>query len=78
MYRLGYSTSKQNSPVWLASIESKWLAFAPTNWFVFTGASFALFASGGGEPWNPYGQDVGFSQSSEEYYEENIPDYDVW
>lgn len=38
---------------------------------------FALFASGNGEPW-PYDapQDVGFAEVVEEYFEEEIPDYD--
>lgn len=62
----------------MTSIESKWLAFAPSGYFVFTGASFAIFASGGGEPWYPSGQEVEFSSVVEEYYEENIPDYDEW
>jgi hypothetical protein len=62
---------------WLASIESKWLAFAPPGWFVFSGASFAVFASGGGEPWFGAPQ-VGFSKVWEEYFGEDIPDYDLW
>lgn len=45
---------------------------------MFSGASFALFASGGGEPWPYDGAEVGFTRVEEEFYEENIPDYDDW
>ena len=40
---------------------------------------FGLFASGNGEPW-PYDAQspVGFAEVNEEYYVENIPDYDNW
>lgn len=62
----------------MAEIASSWLAFAPANWFVFTGASFALFASGNGNPWPYDAPAVGFKEIEESYHEENIPDYDVW
>lgn len=58
----------------MTSIESSWLAFAPPGWFVFTGASFALFASGNGEPWPYDSQEVGFLKVEETYgqdYREN-------
>ncbi|KAJ8113978.1 hypothetical protein OPT61_g4034 [Boeremia exigua] len=58
----------------VASIDSSWLAFAPSGWFVFTGASFALFASGNGEPWPYDSPDVGFLKVEETYgldYREN-------
>lgn len=77
-YQLGYSTVSYPEPTWLASVASSWLGFAPANYFVFSGPSFALFASGGGDPWPFDAPDVGFTEVSEEFYEENIPDYDVW
>lgn len=61
-------------PTWLASIQSLWQAFTPTNWFVFEGNSFALFASGNGEPWPFDGPEVGFAEVMEECYEEDIPE----
>ena len=63
---------------WVSSIESKWLAFAPQGWFVFEGASFALFASRNGRPWSVGAPEVGFRSVTEEYFEEDIPDYDRW
>jgi hypothetical protein len=62
----------------MASLSSSWLAFAPANYFVFEGASFALFASGNGEPWPFDGPDVGFGNVAETYYDEGNKDYDVW
>jgi hypothetical protein len=62
----------------MAEIASSWLAFAPANWFVFSGASFALFASGNGNPWPYNAPKVGFKEVNEVYYNENIPDHDVW
>ncbi|GMG09097.1 unnamed protein product [Aspergillus oryzae var. brunneus] len=76
-YRFGYGVA--NSSVnWVSSIESKWLAFAPQGWFVFEGASFALFASRNGRPWSAGAPEVGFRSVTEEYFEEDIPDYDRW
>ncbi|KAJ1715250.1 beta-xylosidase [Aspergillus flavus] len=76
-YRFGYGVA--NSSVnWVSSIESKWLAFAPQGWFVFEGAGFALFASGNGRPWSVGAPEVGFRSVTEEYFEEDIPDYDRW
>ncbi|KPM43749.1 hypothetical protein AK830_g2751 [Neonectria ditissima] len=76
-YRLGYSFGS-DQPTYVTSIASKWQAFAPPNWFVFSGASFALFATGGGEPWPGNGPEVGFERVWENYHEEDIPDYDRW
>jgi hypothetical protein len=61
----------------MADIASSWLAFAPANWFVFEGASFALFASGNGNPWPFNAPAVGFKEVSEVYFDEGIPDHDV-
>ncbi|PKX89858.1 beta-xylosidase [Aspergillus novofumigatus IBT 16806] len=77
-YTFGYSLGPDESITWLASLSSSWLAFAPTGWFVFEGASFALFATGTGQPWPPHAPEVGFSQVTESYYDEDIPDYDRW
>ena len=77
-YQLGYSLGPQSRPEYVAEIASTWQAFAPANYFVFSGASFAIFASGLGEPWPYGGPVVGFKKVTETYYEENIPDYDVW
>lgn len=76
-YSLGYDIGG-NEVTWLDELPSQWLAWAPSGFFVFSGASWAIFASGGGEPWAPTGGTVGFAKVREEYYEENIPDYDVW
>ncbi|KAH6694989.1 glycosyl hydrolase [Leptodontidium sp. MPI-SDFR-AT-0119] len=76
-YSLGYSIGSK-AAVWMAEIASSWLAFAPANWFVFSGASFALFASGNGNPWPYNAPKVGFKEVNEVYYDENIPDHDVW
>lgn len=54
------------------------IAFPPEGWFVFSGASLAIFASGGGEPWGAKSPEVGFTKVKEVYYEEEIPDYDRW
>lgn len=62
----------------MTSLSSSWLAFAPPGWFVFEGASFAIFASGNGNPWPPSAPEVGFEKIREDYYDENIPDYDIW
>jgi hypothetical protein len=62
----------------MAEIESSWLAFAPIGFFVFEGASFALFASGNGNPWPFDAPVVGFKEVNEVYFDENIPDHDVW
>ncbi|KAL2204684.1 hypothetical protein CC79DRAFT_1309654 [Sarocladium strictum] len=75
-YSLGYSLG-DDSVEWLQPFSSSWLAFAPPGYFVFSGASFALFASGGGEPWGFESPDVGFTRVEEVYFEENIPDYDI-
>lgn len=81
-YYLGYSiteaSSGQSAITWLDEIDSSWLAFAPPGWFVFEGAAFALFASGNGNPWPYDAPEVGFTDYLEEYYEEDIPDYDRW
>lgn len=77
-YSLGYSFGKNGTPHWLANISSSWLAFAPADWFVFEGASFALFATGTGQPWPPRAPEVGFARVTEIYYKEDIPDYDRW
>lgn len=77
VYSLGYTLGNEE-PHWMAELSSSWLAFAPANFFVFEGASFALFASGGGNPWPFDGPEVGFSEVREIYFDENIPDYDVW
>lgn len=61
----------------MADIASSWLAFAPANWFVFEGASFALFASGNGNPWPFNAPTVGFKEASEVYFDEDILDHDV-
>jgi hypothetical protein len=75
-YSLGYSL-RGDSVEWLQTFSSSWLAFAPPGYFVFSGASFALFASGGGEPWGFDSLEVGFRRIKEVYFEENIPDYDT-
>lgn len=62
----------------MSDLSSSWLAWAPTNYFVFSGVSWAIFASGGGEPWTSSGAKVGFASIREDYFEENIPDYDIW
>lgn len=62
----------------MAEVESRWQAFAPAGWFVFTGMSFALFATGEGEPWPFDGPEVGFARVEERYFEEDVPDYDFW
>lgn len=68
-----------NAPVtWIAEIASSWLDFAPANYFVFEGASFALFASGNGNPWPLHAPEVGFGEVKEVYFDENIPDHDIW
>ncbi|KAK9583548.1 hypothetical protein V6Z92_007685 [Aspergillus fumigatus] len=77
-YKLGYSFGSDETITWLASLSSSWLAFAPSGWFVFEGASFALFATGTGQPWPPHAPEVGFSQVTETYYDEDIPNYDQW
>lgn len=76
-YSLGFSLGDAEV-TWLEHFSSHWMAFAHPEYFVFTGASFALFASGGGEPWGVGSSDVGFTQVEEQYFEENIPDYDTW
>lgn len=76
-YSFGYSHG-HGAPHWLAELSSSWLAFAPEDYLVFTGASFALFASGGGEPWGYESPEVGFRSVREEHYGENMPNYDVW
>lgn len=40
--------------------------------------SFALLATGTGQPWPPHAPEVGFSMVTETYYEENVPDCDKW
>ncbi|KAI0144752.1 glycosyl hydrolase [Pestalotiopsis sp. NC0098] len=76
-YSLGY-TMGNNTAIWVDEVPSSWLAWAPSGFYVFSGASWAIFATGGGEPWAPTGATVGFTKVREEYFEENIPDYDVW
>ncbi|KAK6087315.1 beta-xylosidase [Seiridium cupressi] len=76
-YSLGYALG-QSATIWVAELSSSWMAWAPTGYYVFSGASWAIFASGGGEPWTSQGATVGFKEIREEYYEENIPDFDVW
>jgi hypothetical protein len=77
-YAFGYSFASDETINWLVSLPSSWLAFAPSGWFVFEGASFALFATGTGQPWPPHAPEVGFSQVTETYHDEDIPDYDRW
>lgn len=62
----------------MQSISSPWLAFAPANYFVFSGATFALFASGNGEPWPFDAPEVGFTKVVETYFDEGNKDYDAW
>ncbi|CZR65746.1 probable xylan 1,4-beta-xylosidase [Phialocephala subalpina] len=76
-YTFGFTIGSEPT-VWMANIASSWLAFAPANWFVFEGASFALFASGNGNPWSFDAPAVGFKEVNEVYFEEGIPDHDVW
>lgn len=76
-YALGFSIGNA-SVHWMSEISSSWLAFAPSNYFVFEGASFALFASGNGNPWPFDAPKVGFKEVNEVYFDENIPDYDRW
>jgi hypothetical protein len=61
----------------VGSIESKWLSFAPPGWFVFGGASFALFASGNGEPWPFDGPEVSFLRVQETYGQDYRQDYQI-
>ncbi|KAB5575338.1 glycosyl hydrolase [Coniochaeta sp. 2T2.1] len=75
-YALGYSFDDDREPRYVAEIESRWQAFAPAGWFVFTGNSFALFATGDGEPWPRDAPEVGFSQVRETYYADEVGDYD--
>lgn len=63
---------------WVEEVPSSWLAYPPEGWFVFTGASLAIFASGMGEPWGKNSPEVGFVKVEEVYFQEDIPDYDVW
>ncbi|KAI9150888.1 Non-reducing end alpha-L-arabinofuranosidase [Paramyrothecium foliicola] len=77
-YQLGYSVKRQNKISYIAELDSGWQAFGPPGWFVFGGSSFALFATGLGEPWPHDAPKVGFKRVTETYFEENIPDYDVW
>ncbi|KAL7946944.1 glycoside hydrolase family 43 protein [Trichoderma barbatum] len=77
-YQFGYSFGNSKQPNYIAEIASSWQAFAPANFFVFSGASFAIFATGLGEPWPYDGPVVGFKRVTETYYEENIPDHDIW
>lgn len=67
-----------STAIWVDEVPSSWLAWAPSGFYVFSGASWAIFATGGGEPWAPPGATVGFTKVREEYFEEDIPDYDVW
>ncbi|KAK1491385.1 beta-xylosidase [Colletotrichum cuscutae] len=76
-YHLGYSIG-DGEPTYVAEIDSRWQAFAPAGYYVFTGASFALFATGEGEPWPFDGPKVGFTRVEERYHEEDIGDYDRW
>ncbi|OBT88545.1 hypothetical protein VE02_03963 [Pseudogymnoascus sp. 03VT05] len=76
-YSLGFQFGV-DPVVWMSDISSSWLAFAPKDFFVFEGASFALFASGNGNPWPFDAPSVGFKEVNEVYFDENIPDYDIW
>jgi hypothetical protein len=76
-YYLGYSFGKKE-PVYVSEIGSEWLAFAPLSYPTFTGAMFALFATGDGEPWPYNAPDVGFTRVTETYFKEDIGDYDRW
>jgi hypothetical protein len=76
-YHLGYSVAG-DKPTYVTTIASSWQAFPPPGWFVFSGASFALFATGEGEPWPYDAPEVGFEKVWETYYEEDIPDFDRW
>ncbi|KAI8680804.1 hypothetical protein LRP88_04421 [Fusarium phalaenopsidis] len=76
-YHLGYSVAG-DKPTYVTTIASSWQAFPPPGWFVFSGASFALFATGEGEPWPYDAPEVGFEKVWETYSEEDIPDFDRW
>ncbi|KZL71894.1 beta-xylosidase (glycosyl hydrolase family 43 protein) [Colletotrichum tofieldiae] len=77
VYRLEYSFGG-GEPTYVAEVDSRWQAFAPAGYFVFTGASFALFATGEGEPWPVGASEVGFTRVEERYYEDGVGDYDRW
>jgi hypothetical protein len=76
-YSLGWAIGDK-LVTWMAEISSAWLTFAPNGYFVFEGASFALFASGNGNPWPIDAPTVGFKEVTETYFDESIPDYDIW
>ncbi|OLN88035.1 Non-reducing end alpha-L-arabinofuranosidase BoGH43A 1 [Colletotrichum chlorophyti] len=76
-YSLGYSEGNATSPTWLKEFKSKQMGSNP-GYPNFEGSMFALFASGNGEPWPYDAPKVGFIRVEEVYYEENIPDYDIW
>lgn len=44
----------------------------------FTGLHWAIYGTGNGKPWPHDGGNVGFKWVKEEYYKENIPNYDTW
>ena len=44
---------------------------------MFSEPSFALFTSGGRDLWPFNAPDIGFTKIREEFYEENILDYDM-
>lgn len=75
-YFLGYSIGEE-PPIWLQHFSSDVMSRSP-GYPTFEGAMFALYASGNGEPWPFDAPDVGFKSVAEEYYPENIPDYDDW
>lgn len=77
-YSLGFRAEGQGIVKWFASFPASWMAFAPKDWLVFEGAMFALFATGKGQPWTTAGPTVGFCKTEESFYEELIPDLDVW
>jgi hypothetical protein len=77
-YTIGFKNLQNALEVrWLASFSSSWMAFAPPNWFVFEGAMFALFATSKGQPWTDAGPTVGFCSTTEDFFDEDIPDFDV-
>ncbi|TDZ39245.1 Non-reducing end alpha-L-arabinofuranosidase BoGH43A [Colletotrichum spinosum] len=76
-YSLGYSRGNATSPTWVKEFSSKQMGSNP-GYPNFEGSMFALFASGNGEPWPYDAPEVGFKSVEEVYYEERLPDYDVW
>ncbi|RYP27651.1 hypothetical protein DL767_007581 [Monosporascus sp. MG133] len=68
----------EQQPTWTAGFSSRCLTRPPSGFSVFEGAIFALVASVNEEHLPFDAPEVGFRQVREVYFEENIPDYDVW